>query len=205
MGLIIKILTQPGKALRRGLSTVFNVLRFKLKGVSFKKLPYFDGMVQISRAKDSHISFGRDVYLNSGRKCNPVGFEHKMMISAAKGGSIVVGDHVGMSNTVIYATEAITIGNNVMLGNGVKIYDTDFHSLRASDRLAICGDNTTKSAAVTIQDGAFIGAGTTILKGVTIGEGAIVGACSVVAKSIPAREIWAGNPATFIRCCESES
>ena len=33
----------------------------------------------------------------------------------------------------------------------------------------------------------------------TIGEGAIVGTPSVVTKDIPSFEVWAGNPARFIR------
>lgn len=37
------------------------------------------------------------------------------------------------------------------------------------------------------------------MKPVTIGEDAIVGAGSVVTKDIPAGEVWAGNPARFIR------
>ena len=45
----------------------------------------------------------------------------------------------------------------------------------------------------------FIGGGSIILKGVTIGERAVVGAGTVVTKDIPAGEIWAGNPARFIR------
>ncbi len=39
----------------------------------------------------------------------------------------------------------------------------------------------------------------TNLGDVTIEEGTIVGAGSVVTRNIPAREIWAGNPAKFIR------
>ena len=38
-----------------------------------------------------------------------------------------------------------------------------------------------------------------ILKGVTIGENSVVGAGSVVTKDIPSGEVWAGNPAKFIR------
>ena len=41
--------------------------------------------------------------------------------------------------------------------------------------------------------------GTMVVKPVTIGEGAIVGAGSIVTKDIPANEVWAGNPARFIR------
>jgi len=52
---------------------------------------------------------------------------------------------------------------------------------------------------VVVKDNAFIGARSIILKGVTIGNNSIVGAGSVVTKSIPDNEIWAGNPARFIR------
>ena len=50
-----------------------------------------------------------------------------------------------------------------------------------------------------IKKNAYIGANTVICKPVTIGEGAIIGASSVVTKDIPSFEIWAGNPARFIR------
>lgn len=56
---------------------------------------------------------------------------------------------------------------------------------------------------VIIKKKAYIGANTVICKPVTIGEGAIIGASSVVTKDIPPFEIWAGNPAKFIRKRES--
>lgn len=52
---------------------------------------------------------------------------------------------------------------------------------------------------VIIKKKAYIGANTVICKPVTIGEGAIIGASSVVTKDIPPFEVWAGNPARFIR------
>lgn len=52
---------------------------------------------------------------------------------------------------------------------------------------------------VIIKDHVFIGADALILKGVTIGEEAVIGARSVVTKKVPAKEIWAGNPAKFIK------
>lgn len=85
-----------------------------------------------------------------------------------------------------------------MIGGNCKIYDTDFHSIDYTNRMKK-PDPTVKCEPVHIKQGAFIGACAVILKGVTIGEKSVVGAGSVVTKSIPDGEIWAGNPAKFIR------
>ena len=52
---------------------------------------------------------------------------------------------------------------------------------------------------VIIQENVFVGAGTIITKPVVIGRNSIIGAGSVVTKSIPENEVWAGNPARFIK------
>ena len=97
----------------------------------------------------------------------------------------------------------IEIGNNVTIGGNTVIYDTDFHSLDASARNNKLEDKkNAKWGKVTLKNNVFIGAHTTILKGVTINENSIIGACSVIAKDIPANEIWAGNPAKFIKSIE---
>ncbi|MBO7605987.1 MAG: acyltransferase [Paludibacteraceae bacterium] len=51
---------------------------------------------------------------------------------------------------------------------------------------------------------AYLGMHTLVVKPVTIGEGAIVGAGSVVTKDMPDYEVWAGNPARFIKKRELE-
>ena len=80
------------------------------------------------------------------------------------------------------------------------IYDSDFHSLDPKVRVNSELDRQSQNKLpVFIEDNVFIGAHSTVLKGVTIGKNSIVGACSVVVKNIPANEIWAGNPARFIR------
>jgi len=38
-----------------------------------------------------------------------------------------------------------------------------------------------------------------VLPGVSIGDNSIIGSGSVVTKSVPANEIWVGNPARFVR------
>lgn len=106
-----------------------------------------------------------------------------------------------MSNSTIVSHEQVIIDDFVMLGGSCKIYDTDFHSLDFDNRMKK-PDPDIKSKPVHIKQGAFIGAHSIILKGVTIGEKSIIGAGSVVTKSVPDGEIWAGNPAKFIRKVE---
>ena len=50
-----------------------------------------------------------------------------------------------------------------------------------------------------IENDVWIGMGCFIKAGVTIHNGAVIGMGSIVTKDIPAYEIWAGNPARFIR------
>ena len=50
-----------------------------------------------------------------------------------------------------------------------------------------------------IENDVWLGIGAIVKAGVTIHNGAVVGAGSVVTHDIPAYEIWAGNPAKFIR------
>ncbi len=56
-----------------------------------------------------------------------------------------------------------------------------------------------RSGHVYIGDDTFIGVGTIICKDVRIGNNVIIGAGSVVTKDIPDNEMWAGNPAKFMK------
>lgn len=116
---------------------------------------------------------------------------------------LIIGNNTGISNAAITVKRRVEIGNNVMIGAGVRIYDMDFHPLESEFRYGKNKDDSkTRTAPVKINDGAFIGAGSIILKGVSIGKNSIVGAGSVVSKSIPAGEVWAGNPARRVKSIE---
>lgn len=52
---------------------------------------------------------------------------------------------------------------------------------------------------IHIMKRAYLGCNTIIVKPVTIGENSIIGAGSVVTKDVPANEVWAGNPARYIK------
>ena len=53
--------------------------------------------------------------------------------------------------------------------------------------------------APTIGDNVTIYANAVIIGNVHIGDNAVIGAGSVVLKDVPAGEVWAGNPAHFIK------
>lgn len=58
---------------------------------------------------------------------------------------------------------------------------------------------TYQRGKIIIKENAYIGCKTIICKPVTIGANSIVGAGSIVTKDVPEGEVWAGNPARFIR------
>lgn len=149
---------------------------------------------------DGKIKIGSHVTMNSAGWANPIGLGERMYLQIMRGGSVSIGDYTGISNTAITSENSIQIGNHVLIGAGCKIFDTDFHPLEARFRYGSYKDNNkTRNRSVVIEDGAFIGGGSFILKGSRIGKNSIIGAGSVVAGEIPANEIWAGNPAKFIR------
>lgn len=141
--------------------------------------------------------FGENVKIVSNIWSNPVGLSSRTCLCVNKGATLLISNNVGISNSLIFATKNIIIEDNVLIGGGCQIIDSDFHSiyydLRASNNEEII------SQGIVIKKGAFIGTSSIILKGVSIGEQSVVAAGSVVSKSIPDFEIWGGNPAKFIR------
>ncbi len=173
-----------------------NLIKMRIKKYHVGKNLTTYGLI-FMRGK-GRVTIGNDVTITSCRETNPIGGDVRTIIYAKDGGTIMIGNHVGMSNVTLVAAKSITVEDDVMLGGGCKVYDNDFHSVDYTERM-MSPDPGIKCAAVHIKQGAFIGAHSIILKGVTIGERSVVGAGSVVTKDIPAGEVWAGNPAKLLR------
>lgn len=105
----------------------------------------------------------------------------------------------------------VMIGDNVTIKCGVQLWDgiTLEDDVFVGANVTFTNDKYPRSKQpfellpIVVKKGATIGAGSTILAGVTIGEGAMIGAGSVVTKSVPAGELWMGNPAKFVRKVEA--
>jgi putative colanic acid biosynthesis acetyltransferase WcaF len=103
-----------------------------------------------------------------------------------------IGNHAWIGEEVfILNFEAIKIGNNVCI----------------SQRAFLCGGNhdfrdpamAYKNGPITLEDGAWVGAGSFISPNVVIGMDSIISACSVVTKSTSVNGIYKGNPAVFVK------
>lgn len=156
-------------------------------------LPY----IHISLKAKCYI--GKNFTLNNGTNFSDSGVNGKCRIEVRDKAILTIGDNVGMSDVTVSCHQKITIGNNVLLGVGAHIRDTDNHSLNPKDWNTEYDWLNKKTAEIYIKDNVFIGAYSLILKGVTIGQNSVVGAGSVVTRSIPDGEIWAGNPAKYIK------
>ena len=184
--------------------TLINKVSFKLNGIAYGSGIVVRGKVYaFFHSADAVVRFGNDVHINSAGWANPIGCGERVYIQMVDACQLIIGNNCGISNCAFTCANNIKIEDNVLLGSGCKIYDTDFHALDYEERVkGNYPGAPIKTAPVVIEEGAFIGAGSMILKGVTIGKHSIVGAGAVVTKSIPAGEIWGGNPAKYIRKVE---
>jgi acetyltransferase-like isoleucine patch superfamily enzyme len=113
------------------------------------------------------------------------------------GSEVTFGDETHLNNGVTFASEGpgIAVGRRCLIGTGVHVYDSDFHSLDASRR----HDTPPRMARVEIGDDVFIGTNALVLKGVTVGAGSVVAAGAVVVGDVPPGAVVAGNPAQVVR------
>lgn len=183
------------------MTNIFTKFMFKLNRIKYSPEGFFSkGKPNISIHHTAKVTIGKNFKINNTIMSNPIGGKEKCLLIVRENSTLVIGNNVGISGTTIVAQKEIIIEDNVKIGGNVRIYDTDFHSLEADKRKIANRDKEhTVKKRVLLRKNSFIGAHTTILKGVEVGENSIIGACSVIAKDIPKNEVWAGNPARFIK------
>jgi acetyltransferase-like isoleucine patch superfamily enzyme len=176
------------------LNNYFIVKKYNI--ILLTSLKNINGVLKVFNAGKFIIS--KKVRINSKYSANPIGGQTFSSFFIKKNGILFIGENSKISNSTIVCWKKITIKNNVFIGGGCRIYDSDFHSIHYQDRNQI-EDNNINVKEVIINNNVFIGAFSLILKGVIIGENSVIGAGSVISKSIPPNEIWAGNPAIKIK------
>ena len=105
---------------------------------------------------------------------------------------LTVGDHCWLGEDAwIDNLAPVTIGSHVCVSQAAYLCTGNHDWTAPSMKLF--------RRSIVLGDGSWVGARATICPGVTLGIGAIAAAGSVIARDVPAYQIWAGNPATFMR------
>jgi len=204
--LIYRFLIFVKTTINKFFSKKYAFILMKLNKVILGKRINSLGIPKLFIHQTAKVKIGHGFRINNTVLGSPIGRNHRCLFSVRENANLFVGNNVGMSGTMIFCQNRIEIGDNVKIGGNVCIYDTDFHSLNSKERQKKNEDRKgTKISAVKIGNNVFIGAHSTVLKGVSIGDNSIIGACSVVTKNVPINEIWAGNPAKFIRKLKNDN
>jgi acetyltransferase-like isoleucine patch superfamily enzyme len=102
-----------------------------------------------------------------------------------KNAEVILENNVFMNNYCsINAIEKIEIGENTLLGEGVKLYDHN-HEYTAE----AVEHKKFRSAPIKIGKNCWLGSNVTVLKGVTIGDHCIIGAGCLIYKDVPSGSI----------------
>lgn len=114
--------------------------------------------------KSAHVFVGHDVNFRPG--CN---------FRIRENSELHVGDNVDFNNNcILTCRKKIFIGNNVMFGPNVLIFDND-HDYLADDFA-----HNYLTEQIIIEDNVWIGGNVCILRGAHIKSGSVIGAGSVV-------------------------
>jgi acetyltransferase-like isoleucine patch superfamily enzyme len=155
------------------------------------------GIPIIKKQRSAKLFIGKHFTACSSPYFNSLGVSQKVIIKVLNpSAKLSIGDNFGISGASISCSLNINIGNNVLIGSGTIITDSDAHPIHPEMR-QIPGE--VKRKPIVIEDDVFIGARSIILKGVKIGKGSVIGAGSVVSKDVPPMTIMAGNPAKVVK------
>lgn len=118
-------------------------------------------------------------------------------------GRLVIGEDVWIGHQVLVVggTAEVRIGARVDIAPRVMLV-TGTHALFSqSDRAAGPG----YSQPITVEDGAWLGAGALVIGGITVGSRSMIAAGAVVTKSVAPCTVVAGVPAKVIKMHEEEN
>jgi len=160
---------QPGKVSIEDGAVIDDGCTFKVRG-----------------GEESGIWIGRQAFIGRGALLN------------TRGGRVRVLEHASIGPHALLGTYGtLTVGRYCILAAFCYIGGLNHRADRLDLPIALQGIDS--KGGVTIEDGAWIGAGAVVLDGVTVGQGAIVGAGAVVTRDVPALAITTGVPARVVR------
>lgn len=175
---------------------------FKFITIAYWKSYFLIHYLYFKVLYNKRIRIGKKCYIHKGTKIvldndsrleigNHFFSRDYFYINVVENGRISIGNNVFFNNFCsINSMKAISIGNDCIFGENVRIYD---HNHIYSNPELLIKDQGFLSENIEIGDNCWIGSNVVILKGVTIGRGSIIGANTVVFKNVGKDTILLSN------------
>jgi len=113
---------------------------------------------------------------------NDVTINHSNFITIKKNAKLSIGKNTYITRATISCLGEIKIGENCILGEGMKIFDHNHHYIKQPFSVSKTDFSIGK---VSLGNNVWTGANVIILKDVTIGDNVIIGAGCVIHKDVP--------------------
>lgn len=128
-----------------------------------------------------------------------VSFRNYIHIIVQDGAFLEIKDKVFLNNQCsITCVEKISIGENTLFGENVKLYDHNHFYKRTENNLQISHSEFT-TAPISIGKNCWLGSNVVVLKGVEIGDNCIIGAGCVIHKNVPANSTVINNQEQILK------
>lgn len=138
------------------------------------------------------LIFGNNVSIGANARIRPSSYYSREI-----GQGLEMGDRSSIGpDCYIGCSGGIRIGDNVMLGPGVRLFSEN-HEIE--DPSTAIKDKGVEWQPINIEDDCWLASGVVVTAGVTIGRAAVVAAGAVVTKNVPPNTLVAGVPARVIR------
>jgi acetyltransferase-like isoleucine patch superfamily enzyme len=134
---------------------------------------------------EAHIRMNK----NSVWNCNNGGYLFYDTVLEIKENAVLDSGYFSANGgSVIIAHKHITLGEDVMIGRNVIVYDSDFHTINNKH-----GVPSNPPKPVVIEDHVWLTTNIMVQKGVTIGKDSLIAAYTVVNKDVPPHSIIGGK------------
>ena len=151
-----------------------------------------EDLAEIQGLSIDGIVLGDSVSIGSGTLIRPSSY-----YSRAIGRGLTMGDRSSIGpQGYVGCSGGITIGNDVMMGPGVRLFSENHETIDPHQAIR---DQGVEWAPIVIENGVWIASGVTVTAGVRIGAGAVVAAGAVVTSDVEAGVMVAGIPARTLR------
>lgn len=110
-------------------------VKFWLNGIIYKSNLESSGIPIIHISRKGKCYIGDNLTLGNWSQISASGFNAKCKIEVRNNATLNINNNVGMTAVTIMCHNYINIGNNVMIGVGTHIYDTNFHNINPSLRI----------------------------------------------------------------------